>query len=175
MRIYLPTKQEHVIEDYPYSFTLRCQLTSTMDFNQRNGYRHVTETKNPKTGRMNKPKKSVYSPLLVRFTDEGYLSSESFSFNGHEELNRAVRFIDKHIDLFSKGELKYLYGLYYNMATVDLRAKVVYASMDIEELKKLYVEKIQAALNGFRNPEQNLFSSMLLDVEAIERIRKVTA
>jgi hypothetical protein len=60
-----------LVEDYPYSFTLRCRIRYWIERHTKRGYRFVSQTENPKTMRWNTPKKSTYSELAgAMFRDE---------------------------------------------------------------------------------------------------------
>lgn len=60
----------YIIEDYPYG-RLRCQMRVWMEYRAGHGFRKVTQTQNPKTGRWNAPKKSTYYPVMVLTRDLG--------------------------------------------------------------------------------------------------------
>jgi hypothetical protein len=52
----------YLVEDYPYGFRLRCQMKHWIEFKPAHGFRHMTQTSNPKRpGAWNKPKAGVYS------------------------------------------------------------------------------------------------------------------
>lgn len=51
----------YLVEDYPYGFTARTQIRYWLEAKPKKGYRFVSQTKNPKTDRWNKPKASTYS------------------------------------------------------------------------------------------------------------------
>ena len=75
----IPTNQKIEVENYPYGYTLKTTLFDTMEFNPKKGYRHITQTINPKNGRLNAPKKSTYAPLKVRYYDEiGHIKTIGF-------------------------------------------------------------------------------------------------
>lgn len=38
----------YIVEDYPYSFRLRCQMRVWLEYKKRHGYRMVTQTSNPR-------------------------------------------------------------------------------------------------------------------------------
>lgn len=59
----------YIVEDYPYGFTLRTTMMVWLEQN-KNGYRLVTQTLNPKTGKENAQKKSTYSQLARLYLDE---------------------------------------------------------------------------------------------------------
>lgn len=54
----------YVVEDYPYGFRLRTKIHYWIETTNK-GQRWVSQTLNPRTGKWNTPKKSVYSPILV--------------------------------------------------------------------------------------------------------------
>lgn len=166
--MYIKTAERVRVDNYPYSFTLRTTLFDTMEFNPKKGYRHVTQTINPKTGRENNPKKGVYYALLVRFrNEEGHIKTKAFDFNGDEEINKGCKFLAENFDLFSEAEVRYLYEFIYSMAIVDMRATAVYGGSNIEDLKPLYEGFFKACKQG-RETGANTFGDMVLDSVAIE-------
>lgn len=54
----------YIVPDYPYG-RLRCQIKYWLEHNPNKGYRLVSQTENPKTGRWNAPKKSTYVSLAA--------------------------------------------------------------------------------------------------------------
>lgn len=58
----------YVVDDYPYG-RLRTQIRYWIESVQGRGDRFVSQTKNPKTGAWNKPKKSTYSPIKVMYLE----------------------------------------------------------------------------------------------------------
>ena len=166
--MYIQTAERVRVENYPYSFTLRTTLFDFVEFNPKKGYRHVTQTINPKTGRENNPKRGVYYPLLVRFrNEEGHIKTKAFDFNGDEELNRGCEFLAANFDLFTPEEVRYLYEYIYPMALVDMKATAIYGGSNLEELKPLYREFLALCKQGMETGA-NLFGSMRLDSAAIE-------
>ena len=57
-----------VQDGYPYG-RLRTQRRAWMEHNPKRGYRFVTQTKDPKTGRWNKPHAGTYSSFAVLYLD----------------------------------------------------------------------------------------------------------
>jgi hypothetical protein len=52
----------YLVKDYPYGYTLRCQIRYWLEFKPGHGVRLVSQTSNPKRGHVwNKPKASTYS------------------------------------------------------------------------------------------------------------------
>jgi len=55
-----------LVADYPYGFTLRCQLRAWLETRPGKGTRFVTQTSNPKRGDVwNKPKASTYARIAA--------------------------------------------------------------------------------------------------------------
>jgi len=50
----------YLVADYPYGYTLRTQIRYWLEHKPKKGWRFVSQTLNPKTGRWNKPKASTY-------------------------------------------------------------------------------------------------------------------
>jgi hypothetical protein len=65
----------HVVDDYPYGFTLRCKIRYWLEYKRSRGHRFVSQTTNPKMPGeyWNKPKASTYSigpDLALMFKDQ---------------------------------------------------------------------------------------------------------
>jgi hypothetical protein len=169
MRKFIPTSEVVEVENYPYGYTARTTLFDSIEFDKKKGYRHVTQTINPKTGLKNKPKKSTYSQFLVRFYDENnHIKTTAFSLNGAKELNRASDFLAENFDLFSQDEIKYLYVTYIAMSKLDMKANVIYCGAKVEDLIPLYDASVKKMVEGANNPTLNLFNEVKLDVDAIK-------
>ena len=164
----IKTSEKVQVNNYPYSFNTKTTMFDSLEFHPKKGYRHVTQTVNPKTGKLNNPKKSTYYALLVRYVDgDGYLKTIGFDFNGKEKINKNCKFLAENFDLFSEEEVSYLYTTVITMGFVDLEATVIYGGSEIESLKPLYEPLFEACKKGL-GTKGNTFGSMSLDVEAIE-------
>jgi hypothetical protein len=51
----------YLVDDYPYGFHERTQIRYWLEHKPKKGWRFVSQTMNPKTGRWNKPKASTYA------------------------------------------------------------------------------------------------------------------
>lgn len=61
----------YLVDDYPYGFRERSQIRYWLEHKAKKGWRFVAQTKNPKTGRWNKPKESTYTEFAAAmFSDE---------------------------------------------------------------------------------------------------------
>jgi hypothetical protein len=81
------------VEDYPYSFNLRCTKNYWIESKPGKGQRLATQTINPKTGKPNAVKYSTYSPMLVltKAPETGYVQQIAWSpYDGEEGLDAFV-------------------------------------------------------------------------------------
>ena len=87
----------YVVEDYPYGFRLRCKMRHWIEHRPGHGFRHVTQTSNPKkAGEVwNKPKAGTYAPVLVLTVDaDGRVWSDGLGTYASEE--RIAAFEERH-------------------------------------------------------------------------------
>lgn len=77
----------YMVEDYPYSFRLRCKIRYWIETCERKGanegkQRFVSQTSNPKAGGIwNKPKASTYNEIKVLYLDgDGHVQAHGVSF-----------------------------------------------------------------------------------------------
>jgi hypothetical protein len=78
----------YVVADYPYGFRLRCQMRHWIEYKRGHGFRHVTQTSNPKRPGLvwNKPKAGTYCPVLVLTLDDaGHVGSHGLGTWATEE------------------------------------------------------------------------------------------
>lgn len=163
----IKTNEKVEVENYPYGFTLKTTLYDSMDFN-KHGYRHVTQTINPKTGRLNAPKKSTYSTMMFRYLNEdGHIKTIGFDLNGDESVNKATKFIAEHFDDFTPEEIKYFYVNVYMCSLSSAKASIAYCGAKVEDVKPLYVEFWTNCKKGMTDG-LNYFSILILDIEAID-------
>jgi hypothetical protein len=165
---FIPTFEKVEVLNYPYGFKLRTTLTDYIEFDLRKGYRHLTQTICPKTDRINKPKKSTYSPLIVRYyNDDNHIKTIHFDFNGDENINKATSFIFENFELFTQDEIKYFYIVCSSMSIIDFKATCIYGGAKAEELKPLYAKFWDVCKQGMKDGT-NLFNLLKLDTEQIE-------
>ena len=68
-----------VVDDYPYGFKLRTTIRFWIETTKA-GQRSVAQTKNPKNGRWNTPKKSTYAPIKVMgLNEKGHVDFDGIS------------------------------------------------------------------------------------------------
>lgn len=168
MNNFISTQEKIEVSNYPYSFTLKTTLFDFMEFDLKKGFRHCTQTINPKNRAINKPKKSTYYALIIRFYDEkNHIKTKHFSFNGREEINEGCKFIAENFELFTPTEINYFYNLILSYSIVDCKAACIYGGAKLDELKPIYTDFWTTCKTGIKEGG-NLFNNLKLDIEAIE-------
>ena len=75
-----------VVDDYPYSWKLRCQIRYWIESKPKFGQRFVSQTLNPKTDKWNAPKAGTYSQVLVMVElDNGHVENRGIGIYASEE------------------------------------------------------------------------------------------
>lgn len=170
MKKFIRTSERVEVSDYPYGFRLRCTLFDFVEFNPKKGYRHGTQTTNPKAGnKLNKPKVSTYSHIIVRWYDEetNHIKWGGFDLNSDKGLNNASTFISENFDLFDKEEIEYFASQFLLYSKVSMQGTVIYGGAKVDDLKPLYEKFVNQMVKQMTNPTENFFGA-LLDIQAIE-------
>jgi hypothetical protein len=85
----------YIVDDYPYG-RLRTQIRYWIESKPKHGDRLMAQTKNPKTGRWNKPKASTYAPVKVMFLEpqeDGREFVKTFGLGLWQKTEEAEAFI----------------------------------------------------------------------------------
>lgn len=161
------------INNYPYGY-LKTTAFFSVEYKKNKGFRTVFQTINPKNNRTNNAKKGTYSEIILPCINTsnnmvgwcGYLS-----FNGTEEINRGLHFMNDFFELLTPEQIKETTLTVIGMTKVDIKASVIYAGSNFEELKPLYDKQIKTLVK-IANSGENLFLSCLLDIDKIEQCKK---
>lgn len=143
MKNFIRTSEKIEVKDYPYGFKLRTTLYDYMEFNPKKGYRHVTQTINPKNGKLNAPKKSTYYEFMLRYLNEdGHIKCISINFNrSFEDMNNVAKDVVNVWHLLDEVEKQYCIDTFRAFAKISAIASIQYAGTDqtviVNELKKL--------------------------------------
>jgi len=98
------------VEDYPYGFRLRTVIRYWVETKKKHGQRMVSQTKNPKTGRWNKPKPSTYAPVIIMALDEeDHVINQGLSeYASIDEIEMYKLWGQHHLTEWQLGSLDYL-------------------------------------------------------------------
>lgn len=166
----IPTSEKVAVENYPYG-GLRTTLFDTIEYKKGKGYRHCTQTINPKNGKLNKPKASTYAPLMVRvYNENNHIKTISFDFNGDDELNRVAKFVNEHFDMFTADEIKYIYGEMLSGAKLGVYGCIRWAGAKLEDVAPLFKNCVDYSKLGLEDG-LNYFEYLTVDVEAINNCK----
>ena len=169
---YLKTTEKKEVNNYPYG-RLKCTAFFSLEFNKDKGFRSVFQTIDPKTGRLNNPKKSTYGHLIVLTDNDGFVSHVHHSFNGVKEMNKATKFIGENFELFTTEQIEYFYIMVLAHIKVSMKAAVIYTNAKLDDLKPIFDAQIKTAVKGC-NTKENLFNQLQIDEQAYEATKDPT-
>jgi hypothetical protein len=169
MKLYA-TNEKLMSENYPYGFRLRTTKTDYLEFDAKKGFRHVSFTINPKTGRENKPKKGVYNDIMLLGKDEqNYTKSIVLDFYDKKEIEQINQIMNDNFDLFTSEQINYIYIKYLSWIKMTMYAKVQYCNSKLEDLKPLFNDQIAILVKGANSKGTiNVFPELKFDWEALE-------
>jgi hypothetical protein len=166
-----PTATKIISENYPYGFREKTTKTDYLEFNPKHGFRHCSTTINPKTGRVNNPKKSTYYDVMLLATDEnGHCKTVTFNFYDSKAKDQTINFLSNqdNFNLFTSEEIKFIYYTLIMYLKADIQCMVTYTGAKFEDLKPLYEAQLKEATEGFKGPKINRFANIKFDWAAIE-------
>lgn len=165
------TLEPQTVQNYPYG-RLRTQATFSIEFKKNRGFRSVFQTINPKTGRINKPKKGTYRQIMFMINNDGFVKFHGAEFYELEKFNKVTEFLYKNFDIFTQEQAEYLYTnafAYLKQEIVSLKA---YCGVDIASSFPLVKEATEYAIQGVKNSNINLFDRIKVDHEALISLKK---
>lgn len=168
---FFPTSEKIQVDGYPYG-RLRTTVWYWVEFKKGFGFRSMFQSKDPKTGRINKPKAGTYYPAMVMKKDSetGHVRSHTVGFNGDEEMTAGLAFMAEHFDLFTTEQIHDIFATVVTMHRVSMKANVVYCGVtDTDALIAVFDPAVKAALHGFRTGE-NVFAQCLPDYAAVKAL-----
>ena len=162
---FIPTAEKVTVENYPYGYSLRTTLFDTIEFDPKKGYRHVTQTINPKNGKLNAPKKSTYYSFMLRYKNEiGHIKTMIIDFNKSlENMNEVADKVSKIWDILSDNEKQYVIVTFKEYMRVTTIASIQYAGLDKDVATAEYT-KIRDYINSFGNIEEKKIKGVFKDV-----------
>lgn len=171
----VPTDEKIVSENYPYGFKLRTTKTDYLEFSPKHGFRHCSTTINPKTNKVNTPKKSTYYAIMLLGTDEkNHCKSLVYSINGLADIQKAIDFLKEtaNFDLFSNEQMHYIYLALMSATKIDMIARHRYAGVDLDAMKPYYLDNVAILGRGLsHNGFMNVFKDVNFDVVALDALK----
>ena len=151
-------------DNYPYG-RLKCTMTFEVEYKENKGYRGVTQSINPKTGRLNAPKKGTYNNFMFMTEDEnGHFHFHALHINGFEDVEKFITFLSNNPEIkFSAPQNDDLYAKI--CATIKLSA--MYTKLAKPEMKDDFLEaiKFREFIKLFKN-KANIYEAVNVGFKA---------
>lgn len=148
----LPVNQINKVSDYPYG-RLRAEVSFSLEFQSKKGFRSVFQSINPKNNRVNKPKKSTYTDFAFQYIEDetGHVKTNYYHVYTKESIINICNVInDNFVALELKKEhIQHIYGCILSNLTISL----AYAKN--EEEKKILKDTAEIAKKSFLTGEIN--------------------
>lgn len=166
---YFKSDSKQTVDNYPYGWK---QATAhfSLEFNGSKGFRSVFQTVNPKTNRLNKPKKSTYSPIIMMYlNNEDHVKYLHFDLNGAEAINKGCKFIYDAFDTFTPAQIEHIYMYLTMMLKIGAKATITYKGAKWEDIEPFYTPALKLAVNGIKTGK-NLFNEIVIDNKSIDAV-----
>lgn len=172
---FTPTTEKIVSENYPYGFRAKTTKKDYLEFDFKKGFRHCSTTIDPKSGRVNNPKKSTYYDMMVLGLDENnHCKSFVLSLNGQKEMQTAIDFLQvpANFALFTSQQIEYFYIMILAMSKVNAKAQVIYCGTKWEDLKPYYEIPLNTIVEAIKTKgKENRFSEIVFDWIGIDSLK----
>lgn len=160
------TTETYTTNDYPYG-RLRCTATFGLEFNPKKGFRSTFQTINPKTGRINKPKKNTYCHFsLMHLNDDGHVRYLAYHAPQGENMNKCLDLLEKYRECYTDEQLDYVHTMFIALLKMDIKARCVYGGAKFEDLKPHFDPLLNDLINA---AEHNGVVTCRLDVDAADK------
>lgn len=161
------TAEKLTSDNYPYG-RLRATAYFSVEYNKK-GARTVFQTIDPKSGRLNKPKNSTYSNVILPCEESNghYSYCGYLHFNGTADINKGLHFMADFYELFTVEQIKDITITILAYAKANVVAYVQYGGSSFDTIKPL-VNKQTETLVKIAKSGENLFLDCLLDEEALK-------
>ncbi len=117
---------QQISHNYPYG-SLRCTITFDIEFKKGKGFRFVTQTVNPKTGRTNAPKTSTYAHFAWLYSDEkGHIHHGEINVFGYNDVLKFITFLNANPTyIFTPEQSKELYTWILSALNANIKYTVL--------------------------------------------------
>ena len=151
---------------YPYGYKTTNAFFS-LESNKK-GFRSIFQTENPKTGRINNPKKSTYSTIVLMVVNEnGFVSNWSMNPNSFQAINKALYFVNDFYELFAVEELKQIFAELLMLSKVSVTASVAYTGAKFEDLKPEIEYQVKKLIENYKEPKKENVLQSIFNVQNI--------
>jgi hypothetical protein len=156
------------VDSYPYG-SLRCDAYFSLEYSPKKGVRSVFQTINPKTGRINAPKKSTYSEFVFM-----YLDSKNHVQNYHIRIESSE--INLYSNMFAEmyranvipdNVMEHLCLSVLMHTKVHAKVMCAYKGCKWEEIKPYFDAYVPALVDIIKRKQYVEISTIALDLEGI--------
>lgn len=166
----LPTTEVYTVTDYPYGYHLRTEKYYSIEHKKGHGFRTIEQTLNPKTGKLNNPKKGLYHPVaLLYLNDEGHVKLHVEDFYDDKGKDQGYLFMHNNFDKFTTEQIKSIALYNIMLIKTDILAKCSYCGSDFEAMKPFYDPNMEILVQIAKTGE-NLWGTLSFDWQAIEAL-----
>jgi len=169
---YFLTTEKVTSVNYPYGYRLKTTKTDWIEFDSKKGFRHVSQTINPKTGRPNNPKKSVYYDMMLLCKhDTGEVRGIVKDYRDLKEINQVAKFLSSPevFSMFTPAQIEYIYLNMIVHSKVSAKAQIVYCGSKWDDIKPYFEGPIKELTAAAKTKgTANMFNKICFDLEAIE-------
>lgn len=166
----LPTKEVYTVHNYPYGYTFKTDKHYSIEFKKGKGFRAVEQTVNPKTGKLNKPKKGIYHPVaLLYLNDDGHVKLHVEDFYDDNGKDRGYLFMYNNFDKFTTEQIKNIALYNIMLIKADILAKCSYCGSDFDSMKPFYDPNIKILVEIAKTGE-NLWATLSFDWKSIKAL-----
>jgi hypothetical protein len=163
-------------ENYPYGFKMKTTKTDWLEFSPKKGFRHCSQTIDPKTGRLNNPKKSTYYTVGILGIDENqHTKFWACGFNGEKEMKISYKHLYFEFDKYTGPQMEYLYIEAMLYLKVHCKAMIMYTGADWDNVRPLIDVAVKTLVQAINcKGTLNLWGDILdsIDFEALEATKK---
>lgn len=161
------TGEKFEAKNYPYGLSLRTSKFYWVEFKQGKGFREVTQTVNPKTGKLNKPKTSTYSEFLFLAVDNDRATFKGKAFYHDYEYNATIDWIADKWGLMTDKEKEHTFIVANRYLKVTAQAQCTYCGSKWEDIKPIIEAALIPLLEGIKTLDVDKLKESRLDSEAL--------
>lgn len=166
--------KKHEVSSYPYG-RLRTHAYFSVEFKPKFGFRSVFQTINPKTGKLNAPKKGTYYTFAYNYInpDNGHIEYGGFNTDSFGGVNRLCKFLAENneaLGRLDKEMVTEICCVLFNAMRGNARYCPV-GQVNAEKLIAIIDEPTKLILDGFKTGVID-FGAVAVDEAAIEALKQ---
>jgi hypothetical protein len=160
--IFFPTTEKLVSEVYPYGSKIKTTKTDWLEFSPKKGFRHISQTVDPETGRLNAPKKSRYNEIMLLAKDEkGRVKGWAATLGWDEAWQKFLPDLVENFALFTPEQVTFIYKYFLARIQVQVQSKIVCYGVQPSDILPLLEGAIDLTYKGIESQgTENYFAEI---------------